>query len=301
MAAEFCVSLAKCLKGRSEILVRDQKTLSTIEKVLIARERLDEAERSTEDDENNFDDDDEEEDDDDTSDNESPPSNGVEITLDEDVNSLRERLKSGWDGNDIKIERTEKGQLDAILFDSEGEISSQGSSKSNPSQKTKRHRLASLFGNAQISSRSPDMPQDVVRAVRNNAMPMKDEENIIILNANGQDETVAVRALVDKYQKERKIILVNCQFSQVPRELQKAEIVYSILPLVVKEKDTGRNLSVQGFKDGSSKVVVLRRYPKDWEIFVDIGNGFQLVETTLSRPTIKAVTDCLQRFLKSII
>jgi hypothetical protein len=44
----------------------------------------------------------------------------------------------------------------------------------------------------------------------------------------------------------------------------------------------------------------LRRYPKDWEIFVDIGNGFQLVETTQSRPTMKAVTDCLQRYLKSI-
>lgn len=304
MAVEFCVSLAKCLKGKSEILVRDQKTLSTVEKVLNARERLEEeVERSTDDDEENFDDEDEEDEEDyDAVDNESLPSNGGNITLDEDVDSFRQKLMSGWDGGIAKTHPTEKGLLDTTPFASEEPVSSQeSSSKLNRRKMTKRYRLASLFGSARISTESPDMPQDVVRAVRNNAMAKKDEENIIILNAHGQDEMVAVRALVDKYEKDRRIILVNCQFSQVPRELQKAEIVYSILPLVAKEKDTGKNLSVQqGYEEGYSKVVVLRRYPKDWEIFVDIGNGFQLVETTPSRPTMEAVTDCLQRYLKSI-
>jgi hypothetical protein len=301
MAVDFCISLAKCLKGRSEILVRDHKTLSTVERVLSARERLDEVERSTEDDEDNFDDDDdddeEEEDEDDTIDDKSLDSSSEEVTLDEDVDSFRQRLLLGWDDSNTKME---KRHLDTSPFPSEESISPPGISKLIPRQKIKRHRLASLFGSAEISSKSPDMPQDVVLAVRNHAMPMKDEENIIILNANGPDEMVAVRALVAKYQQERKIILVNCQFSQVPKELQQAEIVYSILPLVVKEKDTGMNLSVKDYKEGPSKVVVLRRYPKDWEIFVDIGNGFQLVETTQSRPTMKAVTDCLQRYLKSI-
>jgi hypothetical protein len=27
------------------------------------------------------------------------------------------------------------------------------------------------------------------------------------------------------------------------------------------------------------KVVCLRRYPKNWEIFVDVGNGYELAET----------------------
>jgi hypothetical protein len=297
MAVEFCVALAKCLQGKTEILVRDQKTLSIVEKVLNTRERLDDVDRSMEDDEDYFDD---EEDEDDTNDYESPPGTSVEISLDEDVDSFRQRLMSGWHGNNNNSQRTEKECFDTLPFPSEEPISHPSSANFNPRQKTKRHRLASLFGSAQISSKSPDMPQDVVHAVRNNAMPMKDEENIIILNANGEDETVAIRALVDKYHKERKIILVNCQFSQMPTELQKAQIVYSILPLVVKEKETGRNLSVKGYKDGSSKVVVLRRYPKDWEIFIDIGNGFKLVKTARSRPTIKAITDCLQQFLKSI-
>jgi hypothetical protein len=126
MGVDFCISLAKCLKGRSEIRVRDHKTLSTVERVLCARERLDEVDRSTEDDEDNFDDDDddddddeeeeEEEDKDDTIDDKSLDSSSEEVTLDEDVDSFRQRLLLGWDDSNTKME---KRHLDTSPFPSE--------------------------------------------------------------------------------------------------------------------------------------------------------------------------------------
>ena len=150
------------------------------------------------------------------------------------------------------------------------------------------------------------MPQDVVRAVRDNALASEDEQNIIILSPAGQDEMVAVRALVEKYKSEKKIILVNCQFEQMPRELQSAETVYSILPLVVKEKGTGRDLKVRQDERSPSKVVVLRRYPEDWSIFIDVGNGFELAETVKVTVTtqrgipVERITESLEKYLKSI-
>ncbi|KAG7343886.1 DUF1995 domain containing protein [Nitzschia inconspicua] len=303
MATEFCIALAQCLKGKSEILVRDQKTLDTVQKVLSARERWNDDNNSEEDDEDDFDDEDEDDqvDDSDSPDNDNENNEGEEIILEGDVDSFRKKLMSGWDvttnADNVPMEES---SVDLPTEPPRSPASSD-TKRSKQNKQNKRHRLASLFGSERISTSGPDMPQDVVRAVRNNAMAMQDEETIIILGAHGQDEMVAVRALVEKYQKEKSIILVNCLFTQTPRELQKAEIVYSILPLVVKEKETGRNLSIRdNNEDGSSKVVVLRRYPKDWEMFVDIGNGFELAETMRVRPTMQAVTECLQRYLKSI-
>jgi Domain of unknown function (DUF1995) len=298
MAVEFCISLARCLKGKSEILVRDKKTLDTVTKVLDARERSEEEDLLDDeddlDDEEDDDDDDDEDDGDDDNDNPLGGDDDDEIDFEGNVDSFRQKLMSAWDGSDAAVTPNEMKESDS------SSTSYTRGTTSKRRRPPKRYRLASLFGSARISITGPDMPQDVVRAVRNNAMLMEDEENMIILSAVGQDEMVAVRALVEKYQKDKKMILVNCQFPQIPRELQIAETVYSILPLVVKEKETGRNFSVRGDEDGYSKVVVLRRYPKDWEIFVDVGNGFELVETSRIRPTMQAVTECLQRYLKSI-
>ena len=62
----------------------------------------------------------------------------------------------------------------------------------------------------------------------------------------------------------------------IPRELLGAETVYSVLPLAVK-KTTSNNDSDDD--DQPSRIVVLRRYPQSWEIFVDAGIGYELAET----------------------
>ena len=52
------------------------------------------------------------------------------------------------------------------------------------------------------------------------------------------------------------------------------------------------------------KVVVLRRYPSDWEVFVDIGNGFQLAEKIKANLSNKRglpmndILDSVKRFLR---
>lgn len=292
MAVEFCISLTKTLKGKSQILVRDQKTLDTVEKVLLARASLEK-----EDDSNEYDDDDDDDEDDNPSSN---MDDDEEITIgEEELDLFRKKLLLGLDGTGTDAAGT------SVFGNDRSSKPSGQSSPSNPNlkdaeQSTRRYRLASLFGTARISTQGPDMPKDVVGAVRNNALAMEDEDTVILLSARGKDEMVAVRALVDKYQRSKRMILVNCDFSPMPTELQQAEIVYSIQPLVAKETDSGKDLSLRGDGDGSSKVVVLRRFPKDWEIFVDIGNGFELAETMQIRPTIQAITESLQRYLNSV-
>merc|ERR1712238_131396 len=149
----------------------------------------------------------------------------------------------------------------------------------SPLSNKKSYRLASLFGNTRINP-GPDMASRVIQAVRNNALAENDEDNIIILSAIGSDEMVAVRALVTKYGNEKRIIFVNCQFQPTPRELLSAETVYSVLPLMAKKNNDDNN-------NIAPKVVVLRRFPKDWEIFVDIGNGYELAETVAANGSNK--------------
>jgi hypothetical protein len=305
MATEFCIELSNGLEGKSEILVRDQKTLDTVQKILSVREESAAFLGYDDDDDDDYlGEDDDSEQDDTTADATLPDSDDdeeEEIALNEDVDSFRQKLMSGWDIADGETIGT-GWQQNPLKASSESEPMKKGEA---PCSNNKTYRLASMFGNARIGS-GGDMPQDVVRAVRDNALACEDEQNIIILSPAGQDEMVGVRALVEKYESEKKIILVNCQFTQMPRELQSADTVYSILPLIAKEKRTGKDLVVDGDDGSSSKVVVMRRFPKDWEIFVDIGNGFELAETVPVTPTnrrgipMEKVTDSLTRYLKSI-
>ena len=152
------------------------------------------------------------------------------------------------------------------------------------------------------------MTNDVIQAVRLNALAKDDEENIIILSPVGPDEMIAVRGLVTRYAEEKKIILVNSKLQPTPRELMSAETVYSILPLIAREKGSS---STGGNRDNAGgalnpKVVVMRRYPQDWEVFIDIGSGFDLAETKPVNQNNKRglpmewVSDCVKRYLQTI-
>jgi hypothetical protein len=148
-------------------------------------------------------------------------------------------------------------------------------------------------------------------------MCKEDEENIIILSPISQQELVAVRGLAAKYAQSKKMILVNCRFDPMPLELLDGETVYSVLPLIAREASstTTTNKSGESSKtnDGvnsgigsAPRVVILRRYPFDWEVFVDLGNGFELAGNTpvtsenkrgLSREWIG---ECVQSYLDSV-
>ena len=115
---------------------------------------------------------------------------------------------------------------------------------------------------------------------------------------------IAVRSLVAKYQGQKKSILVNCKLEPMPRELRNAETAYSLLPLIAGPKVPEAKQSAEE-KPSPPKIVVLRRYPKDWEVYVDVGRGFQLAAMTPSdqinkrRPPMEWVAGCVQRYLKS--
>ncbi len=260
-AVEYCIALADCFKGKTEILVRDNKTVQTVTKVLKAREEREKQEKEALSDgevvfgDGNF------------VDNSSETSDDDDKTIDSDPqDDFRQQLLASWnddagapveDGIDLTPKKKESVEI--------------------PDDPSKSYRLASLFGNRNIIQ-GADMASYVIQAVRENALAKDDEDNIIILSAIGADEMVAVRGLVAKYEGQKKIIMVNCHFSPVPRELNSAETVYSVLPLAGKKR-TNDGSEVSDDENPPPKIVVLRRYPKDWEVFVDVGIGYELAET----------------------
>ena len=152
------------------------------------------------------------------------------------------------------------------------------------------------------------MLDDVVKAVQTNAQPSEDEETIIILSPISREEMVAVRSLVAKYEGKKKIILVNSHLEPIPRELRQAETVYSVLPLVANIRKSGVNIFASQNAEEEAlppKVVVMRRYPRDWEVYVDIGHGFELAGSAPAGsvdkkgPSIEWIAGSVKRFLQS--
>jgi hypothetical protein len=356
-AVEFCIALSQCLEGKTQILVRDLKTLTVVEKVFIARERyaesfmIDDVDDDDPDDPfgsgDDDDDDDDYDDDDDillvqdddqqntlSADNDSKeimnPLSSVEPKT--EMDTFRQQLSLNWNDEDDDA-TTSKNYMENTPAIETTKADDDSSRSGNPGiQQKKRkkkqqqqkkkpsslgagkkmYRLASLFGNANFGKGGSDMADDVIRAVRLNALAEEDEENIIILSAVGSDEMIAVRGLVTKYAEEKKIILINSRFQPTPRELMSAETVYSVLPLLARGKgpssSSPRGNSVENNSNNgqmSPKVVVMRRYPRDWQIFIDIGDGFDLAETkTVTQAnkrglSMEWIAGCVEKYLQS--
>ena len=289
LAVEYCIALSSCLKGKSEILVRDEKTFKTVRRVLDARDRNRD---KTDDETYDYDSEDDE-------DVESPSSSPDST----DVDAFRRKLISNWDTNDEDSEAVQD-------IPKEERIPTNEPDRKNTSEKSqttnKSYRIASMFGD-EIISRGSDMPADVVRAVQMHALPYEEEENIIIVSAISREEMIAIRSLVDAYEGTKRIIMVNCKLDPMPRELLLAETVYSILPLMAKPtgSESRNNAATRNDTSTSPKVVVLRRYPRDWEIYVDMGRGFELAKKTpadkesTKGPSMEFVADSVQEFLES--
>jgi hypothetical protein len=294
LAVEYCIALSEYLEGKSSILVRDAKVLQTVSRILDAREIA--MEEETLETESESDDDDETleavEENEDVEDEDEEVDNEKEEDDISEIDTFRQSLKANWnvDEDDSEADLEDFPAVEAPT------ASEPGTTLSKPKTKTRRHRLASMFGNNEISQ-GADMMTEVVNAIRENALPEEDEENIIILSSLSLEETVAVRSLVGKYSDRKKVILVNCKLDPLPPELRTAETVYSILPLIAKPKASAE-------EEAPPKVVVLRRYPKPWEIYVDVGTGFQLADSIPAGLGNKRgirmdqITESVKRFLR---
>lgn len=325
LAVEFCIALANNLlpDGDIEILVRDSKVLQTVSRIFDAREGVrseiasPKGKSSMSSDSQYFDDftdlgvDDAKNSSGSSMDTASDTSNGAgtsDVETDsvssektspnsrsgQSIEDFRDLLLLSWEATgDFESMPPEE----RIEQDNESVLDSSSISE-------KRYRLASLLGNATIS-KGPDMSDDVVRAVSVNALPLENEETIIVLSAITKEELYAVRALVAKYKSSKTIILVNCKLDPIPQEVMRAQTVYSILPLIARK--SGANSLTKQKGSGPPKVVVLRRFPRDWEVYVDTGEGFDLADsfpagTTVRRgPSMDWISAVVKKYLQTRI
>jgi hypothetical protein len=79
--------------------------------------------------------------------------------------------------------------------------------------------------------------------------------------------------------------------------------VYSILPLIARRASGTKEAAT-----ASPKVVVLRRYPREWEVYVDIGNGFDLAASVSPAdnamamrrsPSMEWISSAVKRYLQN--
>jgi hypothetical protein len=290
LATEFCIHLAKRLQGRTEILVRDDPTLATISRVLKAREKEPEITANdgrhdgtaVGDDEGEI----------------IGAEAKYEAALDDsssapdsDIESFRRQLMQGWNEADDKSE-SQIEEADVPTF-----IEIEPTSDSSTLTPTPMFRLASMLGSA-TNAASADGNRNDFEAAAQNAKPLENEDTIMILSATSPMEMIAVRSLVARYGDTKTFVLVNCHLNPTPRELFSAQIVYSVLPLIARPRQNGQDAGFQ------PKIVVMRRYPADWEIFVDAdGNGFELAgsfapgRVDRRGPSMQVVSDCVKAHL----
>jgi hypothetical protein len=130
-----------------------------------------------------------------------------------------------------------------------------------------------MIGNVEITSNGPDMFDQVVAAVDENAIlsttTSDPEDALIILSPYDTTDVIAMRRTLARYGQTRTIIIVNHRMEKLPTELHSAQLVYGILPLIARSR------SKQDGNDSGLKAVVMKRFPSEWSLYVDVyGDGF---------------------------
>lgn len=174
-----------------------------------------------------------------------------------------------------------------------------------PNVDRRRIQLKSLFGDALVSE-GADMEDKVIRALQANvvthlkqveALNKGTVDTIVMIAPITRPEVMAIRALVRTYSKNKRIILINPHFAKPrPMELQYAQTVYSLRPFLVRSKDSQERLT---------KIVVLKRQ-QEWELFLsNSANGqFERMAVNLPEgdamdgPSMKWVAACAQQYLQ---
>eukprot|EP00584_Thalassiosira_punctigera_P023761 CAMPEP_0172551992 /NCGR_PEP_ID=MMETSP1067-20121228/42971_1 /TAXON_ID=265564 ORGANISM="Thalassiosira punctigera, Strain Tpunct2005C2" /NCGR_SAMPLE_ID=MMETSP1067 /ASSEMBLY_ACC=CAM_ASM_000444 /LENGTH=426 /DNA_ID=CAMNT_0013339887 /DNA_START=32 /DNA_END=1312 /DNA_ORIENTATION=+ len=175
-----------------------------------------------------------------------------------EVDDFRENLMASWDATNDYIITNEGVGTNSPL--SEKKLFEDDNSPS--------HRLWSMLGDEEISS-GPDMFDQVIAAVDENAILSSGEDALIILSPYATPDIIAIRRIMARYGQTRTVIIVNSRMETLPRELAPAVMVYGILPLIARPKGN------DGGNEAGLKVVAMKRFPAEWSVYVDVyGDGF---------------------------
>ena len=148
------------------------------------------------------------------------------------------------------------------------------------------------------------MINNVVRSVSSNAKVRSDGDVIVILAPISQQELVGVWWLMSKYGKSKTIIIFNNKLHPLPNELMFAETCYSVFPLIARLSTS--SLDENGERPSNPKIVLLWRFPRDWEIHIDIneGLGFELagsvpaVDVGMRGPLMDWIAGCVKQHMQ---
>ena len=164
------------------------------------------------------------------------------------------------------------------------------------------YRIGSFFGSSEEIPSGRNMMQDICKLVSQNAIPSanaQDEDAIIINCPASQAELIGVRWLISKYGSSKRIIIVNNRLNPLPHELVEAETIYSVLPLIA------RSVGKKDEENKNPKIVLMRRFPDDWQIHVDAssGLGFELVSSVPAKhvgvrgPSMEFISKRVKEFM----
>lgn len=190
-------------------------------------------------------------------------------------------------------------------FQDFGEIGMSNTSLSIPNDFDEYYRLGSIVGDVQIST-GPNMLTEIVQSVGTNAITpkqAKEEDVIIILSPSSQVEMVGLRSLVNTYGESKTIVIVNSKLDPIPREIISSKVVYSMLPLIARSVESSNKTPK---KPTSPKIVLIRRYPKDWEIYCDTNDtkGFELAASVsasdvgMKGPSMEWIANCVKNHMQ---
>lgn len=180
---------------------------------------------------------------------------------------------------------------------------------SSDDEDNKNVSFKSILGSNEIE-KDKNMINEVVKSVTINGTPEQNDDVIIILAPISQQELVGVRWLVSKYGDSKTIIIFNNKLNPLPNELMMAETCYSVFPLIARsatpppsssQNDEGQEQPV------NPKIVLLRRFPSDWEIHIDIneGSGFELAGSVpagnvgMRGPSMDWIAGCVKQHMQS--
>ena len=209
-----------------------------------------------------------------------------DVSAGNDVDEFRQKLMSSWDT--LADDSGGESKLDSTSSLSESKMDTGvNNDANNANVNYKSHRLWSMVGNEEIST-GPDMFEQAIAAVDKHARLEVDgqsaepEDALIILSPYDTTDVIAIRRILERYGQTRTIIIVNSRMESLPRELDPAVLVYGIMPLIARAR--GSNEDNSDGREAGPKVVVMRRFPKKWTVFLDVNDeGF--VDVTGESPS----------------
>ena len=290
-SVEFCCQLAENLRrnsngsiGKALILVRDGSAVRSAARILDVKERKRQDEESMLN-----------EDTIDRADGVPVDEDGEEDSTDvesggDDIDAFRKQLSLTWGDDDGKESSSEEPEIDPSEAAAAANRARRGREQLKPSvnfnpEATKdgrSYRLASWFADETIST-GADMFTDAIEAVDTHGTMLTSEDVLILLSPVSREDTVAVRRLISRYGNTKTIVLVNSALNPEPKEAFLSIPAYSITPLIAKPMQSESNFMSQkenAQEESPTKIIVLRRFPDDWQCYIDIdGSGFELVDS----------------------